>query len=163
MKSQTRKQAIPICILPNIWRSKANQIMKFGQLRELNMRNIFHEKPRTRYGGETILWKTFLKNQNLAYRWISSLKVYKVKVCFDCMPSWGLLKDIKTNHRPLAIMLSKAFLKKGLELVFLPHFLHDIWRKEVLLSYSINWPYYFIVCLPLLREILCYLHIVVVC
>ena len=27
--------------------------MKFGQLREYNMKNIFLEKPYTKYGGET--------------------------------------------------------------------------------------------------------------
>ena len=40
-------------ILPNISRSKDNQIIKFGQLREYNMRNIFLEKSYTKCGGET--------------------------------------------------------------------------------------------------------------
>ena len=35
-------------------RSKGNQTMKFGQLIENNMRNIFVEKPSTKCGGETI-------------------------------------------------------------------------------------------------------------
>ena len=41
----------------------------------------------------------------------------------------------------LYIMLFFFFFKKkrGLELVFLPHFLHEFWRK-IFLSYSINWP-----------------------
>ena len=34
-------------------RSKGNQTMKFGQLIEYNMRNIFLEKSYTKYGGET--------------------------------------------------------------------------------------------------------------
>ena len=37
-------------ILPNIWRSKENQTMKFGQLIECN---IFLEKSHTKRGGET--------------------------------------------------------------------------------------------------------------
>ena len=41
-------------ILPNILRSEDNQKMKFGQLIEYNMRNIFLEKSYTKYGGETI-------------------------------------------------------------------------------------------------------------
>ena len=41
-------------ILPNILRSKSNQTAKFGQLIEYKMRNIFLEKPYTKYGGETI-------------------------------------------------------------------------------------------------------------
>ena len=39
--------------MPNISRSKGNQTMKFGQLIECNMRNIFLEKSYTKCGGET--------------------------------------------------------------------------------------------------------------
>ena len=39
--SQTGQQIITLHILPNISRSKDDQIMKFGQLIEYNMRNIF--------------------------------------------------------------------------------------------------------------------------
>ena len=42
-----------IHILLNISRSKGNQTMKFGQLIECNMRNIFLEKSYTKCGGET--------------------------------------------------------------------------------------------------------------
>ena len=41
MTSQPGKQANPINILPNISRSKANQRMKFGQLLDYNMKDIF--------------------------------------------------------------------------------------------------------------------------
>ena len=41
-------------ILPNILKSKRNQTIKFGQLLEYNMRNIFVEKSYTKCGGETI-------------------------------------------------------------------------------------------------------------
>ena len=37
MTSQTGPEIITIHILPNISRSKGNQIMKFGQLKEYNM------------------------------------------------------------------------------------------------------------------------------
>ena len=37
--------------------------MKFGQLIEYNMRNIFLEKSYTKFGGESIL-RIFSKNQN---------------------------------------------------------------------------------------------------
>ena len=43
-----------IYIFPNISRSKGNQAIKFGQLIEYNMRNIFVEKSYTKCGGETI-------------------------------------------------------------------------------------------------------------
>ena len=39
--------------LPNISRSKGNQTMRFGQLIEYNMKNIFLEKSYTKCGGET--------------------------------------------------------------------------------------------------------------
>ena len=44
MTSQPGKEIIVKHILPNISRSKNNQTMKFGQLIEYNMRNIFIEK-----------------------------------------------------------------------------------------------------------------------
>ena len=42
-----------IHILPNISRTKDNQTMKFGQLTEYNLRNIFLEKSFTKCGGKT--------------------------------------------------------------------------------------------------------------
>ena len=44
-------------------------------------------------------------------------------------------------------------MKRGLELVSLPHFPHNFWKKLFLLLYSINWPNV-ITWLPLLYEIL---------
>ena len=54
MTSQPGYQTIAIHILPNISRGKGNQTMKFGQLIEYNMRNIFVEKSYTKCAGETI-------------------------------------------------------------------------------------------------------------
>ena len=53
MMSQPGKQTIAIHIFPNISSSKSNQTIKFGQLIEYNLRNIFLEKSCTKYGGET--------------------------------------------------------------------------------------------------------------
>ena len=50
----TGKQTIVIPILPNIGRCKGNQTVKFGQLIEWDIRNIFVEKLYTKCGGETI-------------------------------------------------------------------------------------------------------------
>ena len=61
MTSQPGKQTIAIHILPNISRSKGNQTMKFGQLIEYNMRNIFLEKSYTKCGGEIISRSFFEK------------------------------------------------------------------------------------------------------
>ena len=46
-------QSIVIHISPNISRSKGNKAIKFGQLIEYNMKNIFLEKLCTKYGGQT--------------------------------------------------------------------------------------------------------------
>ena len=54
MTSKTGKQIITIYKLPNISRSKGNQIMKFGHLIEHNMTNLFLKK----------IIIPFLKNQN---------------------------------------------------------------------------------------------------
>ena len=53
MASQPGQQTIVIHILPNISRSKGYQTMKFGQLIECNLRNIFLGKSYTKCGGET--------------------------------------------------------------------------------------------------------------
>ena len=52
--SQPGKQTIAMQILPNISESKGNQTIKFGQLIEYNMRNIFVGKSYTNCGVETI-------------------------------------------------------------------------------------------------------------
>ena len=50
----------------------------------------------------------FLKNQNWAYFWI---KFYIV--CFYCMPSWGLSKDIETKLQTTCFLRHmKPFFKK---------------------------------------------------
>ena len=53
MMSQPSYQTVAIHILLNISRSKGNQTMKFGQIIEYNMKNIFVEKSYTKYTGET--------------------------------------------------------------------------------------------------------------
>ena len=53
MTSKPDQQTIVIHILPNISRNKGNGTMKFGQLIECSMRNIFLEKLCTKYDGET--------------------------------------------------------------------------------------------------------------
>ena len=52
--SQPGEQTIAIHILPNISKSKGSQAMKFGQLIEYNMRNIFVEKLYRKCGEENI-------------------------------------------------------------------------------------------------------------
>ena len=62
MTSQPWKQTIEIrLILSNISKSKNNQKMKFGQLLEYNMRNIFLENSYAKGGGENIPRSFFKK------------------------------------------------------------------------------------------------------
>ena len=63
MTSQPGQQALAIQILINISRSKGNQAMKFGQLIEYNLRNIFVVKSYPKCDGE-IFPDPYLKNQN---------------------------------------------------------------------------------------------------
>ena len=65
MTLQLGKQTISIHILLNNSRSKGNQKMKFSQLIEYNMRNIFLENSYTKCGGETIP-KPFSKKSKLS-------------------------------------------------------------------------------------------------
>ena len=65
MTSQTGKQTIAIHILSNISRSKSNRTMKFGQLIECNMRNIFLKNSFTKCVEETIP-KPFPKKSKLS-------------------------------------------------------------------------------------------------
>ena len=53
MTSQRGQQTIVVYILFNISRSKGNQTMKFGQLIECNMKNIFLETSCPKCGGKT--------------------------------------------------------------------------------------------------------------
>ena len=53
MMTQTGQQTITIKLLSDISRSKGNQTMKFSQLIEYNIKNIFLEKSSTKCGGVT--------------------------------------------------------------------------------------------------------------
>ena len=55
MLAQLGQQTTAMHILTNISRSKGNQTIKFGQLIEYNMKNIFLQKSYKKCGGETIL------------------------------------------------------------------------------------------------------------
>ena len=72
MTSQLGRQTIAIHIIPKISRNKGNLKMKFGQLIEFNMRNIFLEKSCTKCGGENIP-RHFYKKSKQAYLWINSV------------------------------------------------------------------------------------------
>ena len=91
MTSQTGQQIITMHISPNISRSKGNQTMEFGQLREYSKRNIILEKWYTKCGGEgsprpfykksklsIMLWSLFL--------WYGLVEVYQNILKLRCQP-----------------------------------------------------------------------------
>ena len=65
MKSKTGRQIITIYLLSNISRIKGNKTIKFCQLIEYNVRNIFSEKSNTKCGEETSS-KPFYKKSKLS-------------------------------------------------------------------------------------------------
>ena len=83
-------------MLSNISRSKGNRAIKFGQLTEYNMRNIFLEKSLTKCAGEA---------SSRPYLWINSLKCYTVR--FYCMPksTESLPKYIETKRLTICLYL----------------------------------------------------------
>ena len=74
MTSQLVKQTIAMHILPNISRSKGNQITKFGQLIDIIWEKFFL-KNHTQNVVAKLYPDFFLKYQNWAYLWNNSLKL----------------------------------------------------------------------------------------
>ena len=60
MTSQLGKQTITKQILTNISRSKGNQTIKFGQLIEYNIRNIFLKKSFSKNNPPNVVEKLFI-------------------------------------------------------------------------------------------------------
>ena len=81
MSSQPGQQTVAIHILPNISRNKDNLAMKFGQLIEYNMRNIFVENSYTKYAG---IPRPLSKNSSLSLISGSTVKSFKQFVSVAC-------------------------------------------------------------------------------
>ena len=140
---------------------KANQAMKFGQLIEENMRNIFLEKSYRKCGRE-LFAGPFLKNLNWAYLWFNILKLYIF--CFNCLPSWGLSKVIETKLQTICFYFIWSFLKNkkrsgtSLSASFSAWFLQK--NISVVIFYCLT---KFKCLFALLREILGNMFIAIVC
>ena len=67
MTSQPEKQTIASHILPNMSRSRSNDIIKFCQLIEYSKRNIFIEKNNSQNMMENLLPDPFPKSQIWAF------------------------------------------------------------------------------------------------
>ena len=141
MTLQSGKQTIAMHILPNISRSKGNQTLKFGQLIECNIGNIFLYKLYTKCGGESIL-RPLSKKQNSAYFRINSLKFYIV--CFYCM-----LKNVLTAPKTIvgALQFHRIDICTGLN------------KKTLRTTLTIYIYIYIYICVCVCVCVICYIYI----
>ena len=136
--------------------------MKFGQLLECNMGNIFLEKLYTKCGAEASP-RPFSKKLKLSISLTQQSKVlYSFFLLYDSLRAIEIYWNQGADHLLLPHIRLFQKIKRGLEPVSLPHFLDNFWRKIFLLLHYINWPS-FIAWLPLLREILVNMCIAIVC
>ena len=106
----------------------------------------------------------FIKKSKLSiYLDLQSEMLYSLFLLYALVEVY--LNIRKLRYWPLALTLCQTFFEKAktvLELVSLPHFLHDFWVKIFLTLYYVNWPN-FIAWLDLLLGILGNMCIVIIC
>ena len=96
--------------MTNIWRSKCNQAMKFGQLIENNMRKK-NVKSYTKYNGEILFWDPFLKNQN--WRYLDQyFKVCMAKSQHNCLDILRARRAFKTKQKAFFIIFKELSLEQ---------------------------------------------------
>ena len=130
MTSQPGKQTVAIHILPNIPRSTDNQIIKYGQLIEYNMGNIFLEKSYTKSRAETIP-RPFFKKSKFIISLDQQSKV--LHSLFNCIPTWQLSKYLETKpHTTYFYLILSSFKKTkiSLELVIPASFFALFLKKK---------------------------------
>ena len=119
MTSKPGYQTIETQILNNISRSKAKQAMKFGQLIEYNMRNIFREKSYAKCVRETISRSFSSLISKLSMSLDQQSKVLYKFVFIVCKVA-DYRKIFKLRCRAFAFPSYKTFKKK-----LLPYSLHN--------------------------------------
>ena len=115
-----------IRILCNNARTKDNQTMKLGHLIKYNKRNVFYEKSYAKCHGETI--------PRLFSKKIKILWIVKPNVLYNLLLLYTKLRTIETKLETACFYFIYSFFKKAkryLELVFLPHFWHDFFEKNI--------------------------------
>ena len=135
--------------------------MKFDQLIECNMRNIFPEKPYTKCG-EEVSPRLFYKKSKFSIPLDQlSEMLWRLFLLYGQVDVYQNI--LKLRWWPLAFTLCKVFLKhKKRSRTSLPtSFLHGFWRKIFLTLYFRNWTN-FTGWLPLHLEILGNMCIVII-
>ena len=120
------------------------------------MRNIFLEKSYIKFGGKTSP-RSFSKKSEFNKSLDKQSEIFYSLFLLHLQVE-GYRNILKLRCRPLAFSENK----NSLEIIPLPHFLHDFVRKIFLMLQSINW-LHFIVWSPLLLETLGNVCIVVTC
>ena len=120
MTSQTGKQIFTMHILPNISISKANQTMKFGQLIEYNMRNIFLEKLCRKWGGKTNARPLFNRQHVIfSFFWYTStwtsIKTHFMQSQHVDAEIYPTLNFMKGSGTSFLTMLCVWFFKKNID------------------------------------------------
>ena len=109
MTSQTAEQIMAIHELTKISRSKSNRKIKFGQLIECNMKNVFLEKLYAKCGKEASP-RSFYKNSKLSIslaQW--SEMFFSLFLLYNQVEIYHNM--LKLGCWPLAFILYKVFLK----------------------------------------------------
>ena len=122
MTLYTRKQIITIYVLPNISISKDSQAMKFFQLTECNIINIFLEKPHQKLV-EKLIWETnpFSKTPKFSiYLCQQSQILYSLFLLYVQVEDYQII--LKPRCWPLVLSRTKLvrITKRGLEPALLP-------------------------------------------
>ena len=143
MTSQNEQQVITIHRLSNISRSKGNQAMKFGQLIEHSMKNIFLGKSYTKFDGgaspRPFYKKSKLNIRSTVRNVIILLLLYVLVEIYENIlkRSWwppvftlykAFLKNKKRSGTSLSVSICAWFLKKNIShdvFHYLPDFI--IW------------------------------------
>ena len=119
--------------MTNISRSRCNQRVKFGQLKEHKMRNIFLEKSNSKCCRETIP-RLFPKKSKLSISLDQLCKVLNsLFLLYGNLWTIEIYWNEAADHLFLPHIKLFKKIKGGLELVFVPHFLYDFWRKIIYL------------------------------
>ena len=131
----------------NISRCKGNQTMKYGQLAEYNIRNIFIEKPYVECGGKACPRKA-CSFQNIKVEHISQWTVWIFILFVYCMYYRKAIEIwLKLRWKPLAFASYKVSLKRQKEvwnyspcLIFYMIFEENYFPVLC----SVNWPNFII-------------------
>ena len=133
--------------MPDSSWSKRNKTLRFGQLTEYDLRNIFFEK-RAQNMMEKLVPELFLKNQIQVYMSKSRTTI----IYWNEGISLLFLLHIKLFKKT----------KRRLKLVSLPHIMHGFWRNIFLTLHYINWLNFIVWLLLLLKNLaICLLQLFV--